>query len=250
MRSPARSAGWPAVRSSPASRRLSPRRSALAGKRTRSPSTLQNSCGTTVSSPAGITAPVMIRSASPAPTRPCQAAPASAVPTTRSCRSPSFPLSHSARPPAPHRRRQSRPSPSCRAAARRRATTTSSASTRPSASNSATSSRPPTTHGATSCARKACTPVDAERLRVVAGERGGDVGDAAHPMAPRRVVDPNAPAAARGNSWGTAGLQRLQLGQRVGVEEGVGRVACAVERAPCTQRCCAVQASILRPPAG
>ncbi len=48
-----------------------------------SPAGRVNSCGTTVSSPAGMIAPVMIFTHSPGPTCPCQALPASAVPTTR-----------------------------------------------------------------------------------------------------------------------------------------------------------------------
>ncbi|MCY1214916.1 hypothetical protein D3C87_800930 [compost metagenome] len=83
-RSPRRSAGWPCIRSSPARRRLSPRPSTRAGKQTWSPSTLQNSCGITVSRPAGIIAPVMMRTASFGPSAPRQAEPASAVPATRS----------------------------------------------------------------------------------------------------------------------------------------------------------------------
>jgi hypothetical protein len=41
-----------------------------------------NSCGTTVSSPVGMMAPVMIFTHSPGPTAPCQALPAKAVPIT------------------------------------------------------------------------------------------------------------------------------------------------------------------------
>ncbi|MNT57412.1 hypothetical protein D3C72_1947760 [compost metagenome] len=45
-----------------------------------------NSCGTTVSRPVGMMAPVMIFTHSPAATVPAQALPASAVPTTRKVR--------------------------------------------------------------------------------------------------------------------------------------------------------------------
>ena len=51
-----------------------------------SPCAVVNSCGTTVSSPAGMMAPVMIFTHSPAFTVPVHALPARAVPTLRSVR--------------------------------------------------------------------------------------------------------------------------------------------------------------------
>ncbi|CFP68998.1 Uncharacterised protein [Bordetella pertussis] len=67
---PAVSAFSPSARSSPARRRLSPGRTAPAGTTMRSPSWRTNSCGITVSSPSGMTAPVMMRTHWPGPTVP------------------------------------------------------------------------------------------------------------------------------------------------------------------------------------
>ena len=79
---PLRKAGLFFFKSSPHKRRLSPALSMLEGTVICSGVTLQSSCGTTVSSPLGMMAPVMILTHSPALTVPCQALPARAVPTT------------------------------------------------------------------------------------------------------------------------------------------------------------------------
>ncbi len=152
-RSPRCNAALPCIRSSPARRRLSPRRSTLAGKRTWSPSTKQNSCGITVSRPAGIMAPVMILTASPGPSVPRQAAPASAVPTTRRLTEAS--LDGSAGSCAPSKAKPSIAELSCGGTLT--GEMMSSASTRPSASRSAIRSDCVTTAGSASRARKACT---------------------------------------------------------------------------------------------
>ena len=87
---PARNAGSPCCKSSPALRRLSPawRMPAGTSMTVSSPElcTVASSWAITVSRPAGITAPVMILTHSPNFTLPCQALPARAVPTTRNCK--------------------------------------------------------------------------------------------------------------------------------------------------------------------
>ena len=79
---PARNAGSPHARSSPASRRFAPGSSVRASKRMASPSRVTSSCGTTVSQPGGISAPVMMRTHCVASGVPGNGCPASAVPAT------------------------------------------------------------------------------------------------------------------------------------------------------------------------
>ena len=201
----ARSAGWPCIRSSPARRRLSPRRSdaggeARRGRRRR----CTNSCGITVSSPAGIMAPVMMLHAlRRRPTRPRQAAPASAVPTTRSS---SVSLGAARSAPregvAVHRRVVVR-----RHADGRDDVLGQHAAERVDAARRC--SARVTTAGATSRARKACTRVDA-----------------AAPSGRSRPARRRSRAMRLHRSHA---FERVQLGQRVGVEEGVGRRRRAVE---------------------
>jgi hypothetical protein len=75
-------AALPSSRSSPMWRRLSPVRTTPSGMVTVVSDALWvNSCGTTVSHLAGITAPVMMRTHSPWPTVPSKAFPANTVPT-------------------------------------------------------------------------------------------------------------------------------------------------------------------------
>ena len=135
------------MRSSPSLRRLSPARTTPAGTVMWSPCTRANSCGTTVSSPAGMTAPVMIFTHSPAATVPCQAAPAKAVPTLRSTSG--WPATSS----VPRKAKPSMAELSCGGTLT--GETTSSASTRPSACITGTRCTPVT--GATSRARNAFT---------------------------------------------------------------------------------------------
>ena len=127
---PARSTGLPRVRSSPWRLRFSPALITRGAMRTRSPSprgsTSHNSSGTTVSAPSGITAPVMMRTHSPAPDRPRCGVPANTVADGSQ-------LDRRVCAQRRRQRRHNRPSPSCRAPARRSANDHVGASTRPSA---------------------------------------------------------------------------------------------------------------------
>ena len=96
-----------------------------------SPSTLTNSSGTTVSSAAGMMAPVMIFTHSPAPQVPAQALPAKAVPTT-------FRLNGALPSWPPSKAKPSMAELSCGGTLM--GEMTSSASTRPRASNTPTAS--------------------------------------------------------------------------------------------------------------
>ncbi len=147
-RSPARNAGPPCIRSSPFRRRLSPDCTTFAGKAMR-PSGIVcvNSCGTTVSRPVGMIAPVMIFTHWPGRTMPCQALPARAVPATSSS---SVPPGRSC---ALSNAKPSIAELSCGGTLM--GETRSAASTRPSASNTATDSVSRT--GSTSRARKSLT---------------------------------------------------------------------------------------------
>ena len=75
------------ARSSPRGLRLAPAGTQAAGKAMwRASGNVTSSCGTTVSSPSGTTAPVMIFTHRPAAMAPCQGLPASARPITSSTR--------------------------------------------------------------------------------------------------------------------------------------------------------------------
>ena len=171
--SPADSAGAPCSKSSPSKRRLSPGCSRPGGMSiswfgggfalvvvstalvavvfcaaTLSwVTSVHSSCGTTVSSPSGMMAPVMILMHSPGPTLPCHALPASAVPTTWKRLTPSVFKS------APAKAKPSMAELSCGGTLI--GETTSCASTRPSAACSGTVSACCT--GATNSAKNSFT---------------------------------------------------------------------------------------------
>ena len=81
---PAFSAGLPCARSSPRRRRFSPARSTPGCSFTTAPCSVQSSIGTTVSSPVGMTAPVMMRTHWPRAGTGPGAAPANTV-SGRAC---------------------------------------------------------------------------------------------------------------------------------------------------------------------